>query len=225
MDETVSTIIANARRLLDDANKLAAAGSFRTAISLAVLSFEESGKACLVYWQEAGFISDARERLKHHIEKQRVFLAYRSVVAASKFGKLSPAGPLSDYKDFKSNSALSQASSEEHKAQVLVDLIAININMNDYLKESGFYVDIDSDLNAVPSHTTFDRKQFEPQAQRAEDALRMASSPHDTQRFMATIYAADVRPNLSSKQRREQQQRFLTVMNAHFENGLSRSNG
>jgi AbiV family abortive infection protein len=225
MDETVSTILANAKRLLDDANTLAAAGSFRTAISLAVLSFEESGKACLVYWQKAGFISDATERLKHHIEKQRVFLSYRSVVAASKFGKLTPAGPLSDYTDFKSDTPLSRAFSEEHKAQVLADLFAINMNMNDYLKESGFYVDIDSDLNAVPSHTTFDRKQFEPQAQRAEEAIKMASSPHDTQKFMAMIYAANVHLNLNSKQRREQQQRFLTVMNAHFENGLPRSGG
>jgi AbiV family abortive infection protein len=221
MDETVSTIIANAKRLLDDANKLASVGSFRTAISLAVLSFEESGKACLVYWQKAGFISDAQERLKHHIEKQRVFLSYRSVVAAAKFGKLSPTAPLSDY-ELKNVRAFSEAFSAEHNAQVFVDLLAINMNMNDYLKESGFYVDIDSDLNAVPSLTTFDRAQFEPQAQRAEDALEMARSPHDTQKFMATIHAADVHLNLNGKQRREQQERYLAVMNALFESGLPR---
>jgi AbiV family abortive infection protein len=225
MDETVSTIVANAKRLLADGNTLAAAGSFRTAISLAVLSFEESGKACLVYWQKAGFISDARERLKHHIEKQRVFLSYRSVVAASKFGKLTPAGPLSDYKDLKIDTPLGQAFSDEHKAEVLADLLAINMNMNDYLKESGFYVDTDSDLNAVPSHTTFDRQQFEPHAKRAEEAINMASSPHDTQKFMALIFSTNAHFNLNSEQRREQQQRFLKVMNAHFENGLPRSGG
>jgi AbiV family abortive infection protein len=225
MDETVSTIVANAKRLLADANTLAAAGSFRTAISLAVLSFEESGKACLVYWQKAGFISDARERLKHHIEKQRVFLSYRSVVATSKFGKLTPAGPLSDYTDFKTDTPLAKAFSEEYQAQVLIDLLAVNMNMNDYLKESGFYVDIDSDLNAVRSHTRFDSTQFEPQAKRAEEAIIMASSPHDTQKFMALIYSADVHLYLNGNQRREQQRRHLDLMNALFANGLPRSSG
>jgi hypothetical protein len=42
---------------------------------------------------------------------------------------------------------------------------------------------------------------------------------------MALIFSTNAHFNLNSEQRREQQQRFLKVMNAHFENGLPRSGG
>src|SRR5215213_8365802 len=88
MAEVVETVIANAERLLADAKTLADAKAYRTATALCILSFEESGKACLVYWQKAGFISDAAEQLRQHTDKQRIFIAYRTIVAINKIGRL-----------------------------------------------------------------------------------------------------------------------------------------
>jgi AbiV family abortive infection protein len=219
MDETVSTIIANAERLLADANQLAAAGSFRTAISLVILSFEESGKACIVYWQKAGFITNAAELLKHHIEKQRIFASYRAIVAIDKFGMLKrkdEPGKSIDFSEFK------RSFSEEYHKQALPELLVLNMNMNDYLKEAGFYADINPELNLVKSYTSFDQTQFEPQAKRAEEALTMARASDDFQKMMAFVHTAKVQLHLTSKQRKEQQQRFFTVMDALYESGMPR---
>jgi AbiV family abortive infection protein len=78
MHASVQAIIKNAERLLQDAKLLADNTSYRTAISLAVLSIEESGKACLVHWIKEGYLpkSKSAELSSGHIDKQRILSAY-----------------------------------------------------------------------------------------------------------------------------------------------------
>ena len=82
--DTVAAIVKNAQRLLDDARLLAANGSYRTAESLAILSMEESGKACLVHWKLKGYLTtDIKEELRGHLDKQKVLRAYRLSLQSS----------------------------------------------------------------------------------------------------------------------------------------------
>ena len=57
MDKVYIAIVLNAQRLMLDAKLLAAHGSFQSAVSLAILSLEESGKACIVRWKRSGLIT------------------------------------------------------------------------------------------------------------------------------------------------------------------------
>jgi AbiV family abortive infection protein len=90
MNTSADLIIENAERLFEDAKLLAAAGSYRTAISLAILSLEESGKACLVRWKKEGHIKRNidREIRSGHIDKHHIFGAYRVVVALLSVGRI-----------------------------------------------------------------------------------------------------------------------------------------
>jgi AbiV family abortive infection protein len=87
---TQDAILDNAERLLKDADLLAAAGSYRTAISLAVLSLEESGKACVIRWKAEGRIKRdiTREVRRGHLDKHQIFGAYRMVKAVLTVGKI-----------------------------------------------------------------------------------------------------------------------------------------
>src|SRR5690242_2637151 len=143
MDDVVETIIANAERLLADAKTLAAAESYRTATALSILSFEESGKACLVYWQKAGFITDAAEQLRLHTDKQRIFIAYRTIAAINKVGKLVRIENPADADDHVPVKGLEEA----YREQAGQDIVSTAAGINDYFKEHGFYADIDDALN------------------------------------------------------------------------------
>jgi AbiV family abortive infection protein len=89
-DITLTAVLENAERLLRDADILAAAGSYRTAVSLAVLSLEESGKACLIRWKTDGHLKRdiSREICGGHIDKHQIFGAYKMVKAILTVGKI-----------------------------------------------------------------------------------------------------------------------------------------
>src|SRR5258705_6046432 len=84
MDEVFIAIVLNAQRLMLDAKLLAAHGSFQSAVSLAILSLEESGKACIVRWKRIGLITRdiSKDLYVGHIPKQRILGAYHFVKAA-----------------------------------------------------------------------------------------------------------------------------------------------
>src|SRR3981081_1143610 len=78
MDEVVLAIMDNAHRLLMDAKILEIRGRYQSAVSLAIVSLEESGKAGLVLWKREGLIP--RDIFKDistgHIFKQRILGTY-----------------------------------------------------------------------------------------------------------------------------------------------------
>jgi AbiV family abortive infection protein len=211
MDEAVETIIANAERLLVDARTLADAEAYRTATALCILSFEESGKACLVYWQKAGFISDAIEQLRLHNDKQRIFIAYRTIVAINKIGKLVPTEDSAEAIDFSDPAAFNafQQVYYQHTGQ---DVASTNAGLDDYFKEHGFYTDIGDDLNLVQSLIPFERSTFDRYADRAVEALQMAKSPRDVQHQMAAVHASGAHPRLPAKTRKEFRKEVLQIV-------------
>jgi AbiV family abortive infection protein len=88
VSEVVHTVVENARRLLKDAELLFENERYRSAAALAILSIEESGKACVIRWREEGFISrNIQKDIRHfHFHKQRVlccFLFSEEILVAS----------------------------------------------------------------------------------------------------------------------------------------------
>jgi hypothetical protein len=79
ISNTVEQIYRNAIRLLEDAELLYRNGRYESAVALAVLSLEESGKACLVIWKEEGLLKgDLAPHIRYaHFHKQRIFYCYR----------------------------------------------------------------------------------------------------------------------------------------------------
>jgi AbiV family abortive infection protein len=211
MDEVVETIIANAERLLADAMTLAKAEAYRTATSLCILSFEESGKACLVYWQKAGFITDAAEQLRQHADKQRIFISYRTIVAINKIGTLVPIEDGDEAIDFTDQAAFKRFEEEYHR-ETHQDVAISNTGFNDYLKEHGFYTDIDDALDLVQPIFPFEQTLFNQQAARAAEALEMARSPSDVHLAMAAIHNSGAHPRLPSKQRKALQKELFKVV-------------
>lgn len=211
MDEAVETIIANAERLLADARTLADAEAYRTATALCILSFEESGKACLVYWQKAGFISDASEQFRRHTDKQRIFVAYRTITAINKIGRLVPVADYPEAIDFNDPTAFREFE-EAYYLEAGQDIVSNNAGINDYFKEHGFYTDIDDSLNVVQSYIPYDRTIFERYAERAAEALEMAKSSRDVQHQMAAVHASGAHPRVSARQRKELQKEVLQIV-------------
>jgi AbiV family abortive infection protein len=84
--DSIAIIAENAERLLTHAKLLAQSGSYRSAISLAVLSMEESGKACLALWSKAGKKTEVEELKLGHINKQRIYAAHRMLKAVKAVG-------------------------------------------------------------------------------------------------------------------------------------------
>jgi AbiV family abortive infection protein len=66
----VPDVVSNAERLLADAELLIEYGRFASAFVLAVLAFEEVGKALLWAWGESENPTKARSRVSFHMRKQ-----------------------------------------------------------------------------------------------------------------------------------------------------------
>ena len=78
LSDTVDQIRQNAIRLREDAELLYQNGRYESAVSLAVLSVEEAGKACLVRWKEDGFLKEelGPHIRRFHFQKQRILWCY-----------------------------------------------------------------------------------------------------------------------------------------------------
>ncbi|HEY8650879.1 MAG TPA: AbiV family abortive infection protein [Chthoniobacterales bacterium] len=100
LDPGADAVLGNAERLLTDAAILAQHGSCQSALSLAALSFEESGKSCIIRWRNAGLLTrNIRKEIKAlHKMKQCVFCAYIYAKALCDFAKKEK-DPLSRFQD------------------------------------------------------------------------------------------------------------------------------
>jgi AbiV family abortive infection protein len=192
MSVTVQTIIQNAERLLQDARLLAERGSHRTAIALAILSLEESGKACLVTWIKEGHLPSTEREAARHIDKQRIFVTsriFKAIKSVYKVYKVDRGTAKGDH----------QARSWEKHLPTLTEAIETHVTvlrktieegLLDHWKQAGFYVDIDDALNVVAPAIEFSEPWFDMFAADADEALQMAKSEPDAHELMAILYKA-----------------------------------
>jgi AbiV family abortive infection protein len=231
MKDVISMIIDNAERLLADAQVLAAKQSYQTAESLCILAMEECGKACLVNWKKKGLMnSNISAELRGHLSKQRVFGSYRAAIGIFSVGRVVPkepdeASPAYD-DDFKKE--IAKAAHEHSFNQAMF----IEMGLNEYYKQRGFYVDINDALEGVPSIATFTAEGFSATLNLAQEHLKMAGADEITQIVTCAIYQApSLLKKLNSKERQQALEQVLkffgpwSAVHAHVGIMLSSKSG
>jgi AbiV family abortive infection protein len=187
MDEVVLAIMDNAHRLLMDAKILEGRGRYQSAVSLAILSLEESGKACLVRWKRGGLITRDIFKDLHtgHIFKQRILGTYFFTKAAF------------DAVFFETNgqSVIPEDSDEvfERAAKVGYDgsarmLFYAESGSLDFMKMAGFYVDLNDKLEVISKGGDIEAGDAARHIRDAETAFEMAGAPERLHRGMAAVY-------------------------------------
>jgi AbiV family abortive infection protein len=190
MDEVVLAIMDNAHRLLMDAKLLDSHGRYQSAVSLAILSLEESGKACLVRWKREGLIT--RDILKDlhigHIFKQRILGTYFFTKAA--FETAFPdAGGLPTGNDDEVTERAARAGFEKGAPMMfLAESGAI-----DFMKMAGFYVDLNDKLEVISKGGNIDAGDAARHIKDAETAFEMTQASPRLHRGMAAVYDASKR--------------------------------
>ena len=92
-EKQLTLILANANRLIRDAELLAQHRRYASAFALAVLGLEEVGKALLKYWESDGLWKDAplpKKELSLHMRKQS---AVACMMIGGKIVRKFPKGP------------------------------------------------------------------------------------------------------------------------------------
>lgn len=182
-EETITVIISNAERLLNDAIILKDAGSYRTSMALSILALEEVGKACLVKWKADGYIS--RDIIKDirsgHVSKQRILGVYHWAKA------------IKDVVDNQKNKKLSQGQLEKlarkksHKASIYT-IHRAETGLYDGMKQMGFYTDIDDDLTVLDLQRDFKASDANFHISEAKEALGIIEASPIMHQVMADLY-------------------------------------
>jgi len=206
MPESVAAIAANAERLLTDAKLLATNGSFRTAIALAVLSIEESGKACLALWTKDGHLPSSAASLKRgHINKQRIFGTYRKLKAINSVGKVVEKRDAGDYAHEPSLVKDFARTLDEHAR---LPVAKADFGLLDHFKQAGFYVDLNERLEVVQPGVVFDQDWFDMVEEDTTECLEMVRSSATDHKIMAVLYSsADELPSPSERHAALREQR------------------
>lgn len=176
--QILESIASNAKRLLSDAELLAAAGRFPTSTALAILSIEEAGKYFAVRWNIADDARFGAANLRSHRMKQS--LAFSAQMSHELLDNLEEIIHSLGYRlhfpaaDNASSEpppeALSLAEFEEAHSVDLSKILASRLaksnfhllstdvkkGMFDRIKQSGFYVDFDDDglIRSTPDNLT-----------------------------------------------------------------------
>ncbi|MBA3040410.1 MAG: AbiV family abortive infection protein [Alphaproteobacteria bacterium] len=178
----VAPIVANAKRLLADAKIMFEAKSYRTATALAVLSIEEMGKACLVYWKLHGFefLTSNQIVKATHIQKQRVLSAYYFYTEAK---------PIMDagLKDMTGEHLIATMNGVADSKYRLIEFVT-KTGSFDTVKQLGFYVDLDDDLTPFTLHEEMGEVDATQQIQEAEVAVAMMDLGKKDHFFIAIAY-------------------------------------
>jgi AbiV family abortive infection protein len=205
-EETQKAVIDNARRLLGDAHTLADAGSYRTAISLAILSLEESGKACIIRWRVAGYIRRdiGREIRGGHIDKHLIFGAYRIAKAVFSVGTLvrveqSTPQQRSAAKDPEFRAKLSEALDKYAR----VEKFSAELGLWDHFKQEGFYADLDDNLEIKPPSLPHNSDWFNMISEYASEAIDMATAEPFLHEIVAIIYNGERLRRMPGGERRK----------------------
>jgi AbiV family abortive infection protein len=188
MHSIVEVIVTNAERLLADARILNEKNSFASAVSLSVLSMEESGKACLLKWHHMGLLRrDIRKEIRSgHINKQRIFGAYNFAKAVLDSAFFDSSGkPIVPNVD--DEAVIERAAKAGYESGASLMFIA-EAGLLDFVKQRGFYVDLDDSLEISEPFGQLQQKDAARHIREAELALAMVRSPDQLHRGMAAIY-------------------------------------
>jgi AbiV family abortive infection protein len=200
MDEVFIAIVLNAQRLMLDAKLLAANKSFQSAVALAILSLEESGKACIVRWKRDGLITgDVSKDLRAgHIPKQRILGGYLFVKAAYEIVFLdrdsNPVEPPDD------DETIERAAKAGYEGGGRMTFYA-DSGALDFMKMAGFYVDLNDKLEVISKGGDIQAGDAARHIRDAELGIEMASSPPRIHRGMAAIYVLGPRHKIRKRSR------------------------
>jgi AbiV family abortive infection protein len=218
ISNTMAAVLSNAYRLLQDARLLARAERYRSATSLAVLSMEESAKACIILWRATGYIereiqSDIRFG---HINKHRLFAAYE---IAKFFIRRFDAGL--DQEAIKARVA--DESLADEMMSMMGRLVSAETGGFDLLKQSGFYVDANADLSLADPSTTIDQDICERTLEEASLAFEMAEQDPVLHSVMSGIYEMGAL-TLGTKEEKQKLRVISELMKRHADDRLKEVN-
>jgi AbiV family abortive infection protein len=201
MDEVVLAIMDNAHRLLMDAKILEGRGRYQSAVSLAILSLEESGKACLVRWKRGGLINRDIFKDLHtgHIFKQRILGTYFFTKAAFDAVFLDTNGQPVIPED--SDAVFERAAKAGYDGSARMMFYAESGAL-DFMKMAGFYVDLNDKLEVISKGGDIEAGDAARHIRDAETAFEMAGAPERLHRGMAAVYESS-KPRKPRRRTRE----------------------
>jgi AbiV family abortive infection protein len=187
MDKVVLAIMDNAHRLLMDAKILENRGRYQSAVSLAILSLEESGKACLVRWKRGGLITRDVFKDLHtgHIFKQRILGTYFFTKAVYEAAFFDADGQ--DVVPENVDEVFERASRAGFEKGAPMMFLAESGAM-DFMKMAGFYVDLNDKLEIVSKGGDIDAGDAARHIKDAETAFEMTQASPRLHRGMAAVY-------------------------------------
>ncbi len=211
-EETITEIESNAKRLLEDAIVLKNNKRHQSSCSIAILAIEEAGKACLLKWHHDGLLKQ-KLKLKEvlsHTTKQKIISTFLMIVSYNK--------ALIELFEDESNIKIitSNVANENFDENPIVDLLKKIIDPRnneiyesvldkvtetsnlsicaehgalDWIKQLGFYTDIDENFITVKLNKDFmldesDAKYFIEVAKESISVIRK-NKMHP---IMASIY-------------------------------------
>jgi AbiV family abortive infection protein len=177
----------NAYRLLMDAKILEASGRYQSAVSLAILSLEESGKACLVRWKREGLITrDIMKDISNgHIFKQRILGTYFFTKAVFETAFFNAQGD--DVVPEDVDEVYERATRAGFEKGAPMMYLAESGAM-DFMKMAGFYVDLNDKLEVVSKGGQIDAGDAARHIKDAETAFEMTQASPRLHRGMAAVY-------------------------------------
>jgi AbiV family abortive infection protein len=191
----VYTVVSNARRLRDDAKILFERGSYPTAAAIAILSVEESGKACLIQWAESKWLprEEVTILLTRHFDKQRILAPY---MIARAMKRLAPT-----IKDGKLVGLEYSLLNDETFARKLLDYCYQDVWASlemladggafDHLKEIGLYVDVNAYLHVNITQRPISREESEGLIRCADLGIEAATADRLSHEAMMLFYSAE----------------------------------
>lgn len=163
-------------------------------MSLAILSMEEAGKACLIKWKADGYIKrDIMKDIRSgHVAKQRILGVFRWAKA------------IKDVVDGQKNRNLRQSRLEKlaqkrvHKKSMMT-IHRAETGTYDGIKQTGFYTDIDDDLSVMMPYDSFSKADADFHIAEAFGALKIIESPAVMHSVMADLYESGEVHNFTKK--------------------------
>lgn len=213
-NSTVAIVVDNAKRLLSDAELLFNNERYGSAVSLAILSLEEAGKACLIHWKDEGIVTrDIKNDIRSfHFHKQRVlgcFITAKEMILAladycdhpSKMPKMDKS-----HSDFESDNdfarylyrtcmthfasdtaALEYIARRSYEKSAAYRIVAESRRL-DHVKQLGFYVDVDENLVVKAPFIEPSRALAEEVIALAKEAMTLSKKNTFLHVAMAAIY-------------------------------------
>lgn len=183
------SVADNANRLFDDAELLSSHRRYRTATSLAILSFEEFGKACVIHWVECGFLDNTHpKQISGHIDKQRLLLAYRAIQGVFKVARVSATPMPREISVDQIDPNFLRVVAESVREHTSVSNTIINSTVLNYAKNNGFYADLSDKLDEVSNPISCNIGWYHAARSFATEGREMLFSDDLFHRAMAATY-------------------------------------